>query len=113
MIWPPSIRSRFTELFVEAPDKTQTDLIAVAEVYLGGHCQSDLRIAADIAQLYLDIKKPDRVQCLDGWLRSETSFQSADFVKNASVHHRYLCNVWPTTCSIRGLFDELLDYVER
>ena len=52
----PSIRSRFTEIFVEAPDKTLVDLVAVVNAYLGNHSHSDVRVVPDIATLYLEVK---------------------------------------------------------
>ena len=55
---PASLRSRFTELFVEAPDNDLENLVSVVKVYLGQtHNNADVRVANDIAQLYLDIKQ--------------------------------------------------------
>ena len=54
---PPSIRSRFTEIFVDAPDKSLADLIAVVRAYLRELGHSDMRAANDAATLYLDIKR--------------------------------------------------------
>ena len=53
---PLSIRSRFTEIFVDAPDSLLLDVVAVVEAYLGDIIQSHVRIATDVAKLYLDIK---------------------------------------------------------
>lgn len=55
---PASLRSRFTELYVEAPDKDLDNLMSVIKVYLGQtYNNADVRVANDIAQLYLDIKQ--------------------------------------------------------
>ena len=55
---PASLRSRFTELFVEAPDTDLENLMSVVKVYLGQtHNNADVRVANDIAQLYIDIKQ--------------------------------------------------------
>ena len=55
---PASLRSRFTEFFVEAPDNDLENLVSVIKVYLGQtHNNADVRAANDIAQLYLDIKQ--------------------------------------------------------
>ena len=54
---PISLRSRFTELFVEAPDKDLDNLIPLVKAYLGTHNHVDLRAATDIAELYLEIRK--------------------------------------------------------
>jgi len=54
---PLSLRSRFTELFVEAPDKDLENLVPVVKAYLGNHSHVDMRAATDVANLYLEIKK--------------------------------------------------------
>lgn len=54
---PISLRSRFTEIFVEAPDKDLDNLIPVVKAYLGTHNHVDSRAAHDVAQLYLEIRK--------------------------------------------------------
>ena len=53
---PPNIRSRFTEIFVEAPDKDLSNLVPIVKAYLGSHTHVYVRLATEIAQLYLDIK---------------------------------------------------------
>lgn len=64
---PTSLRSRFTELFVEAPDKDLDNLIPVVKAYLGTHNHVDLRAATDVAQLYLEIRKlADENRLVDG-----------------------------------------------
>lgn len=54
---PMSLRSKFTEIFVEAPDKDLDNLVPVVKAYLGNHNHVDLRAATDVAQLYLQIRK--------------------------------------------------------
>lgn len=54
---PPSLRSRFTELFIEAADKDFENLNAVVKTYLGDYILTDVRASADIARLYLKIKE--------------------------------------------------------
>ena len=64
---PASLRSRFTELFVEAPDKDLENLIPVVKAYLGTHVHTDLHAATDVAGLYLEIKKlADENKLVDG-----------------------------------------------
>ena len=64
---PISLRSRFTELFVDAPDKDLDNLVSVVKAYLGNHNHVDSRAATDVAQLYLDIKKlADENRLVDG-----------------------------------------------
>ena len=53
---PPAIRSRFTELYIDSPDKDIESLIQIAESYLGSLLYSDKRGGQDVASLFLDIK---------------------------------------------------------
>ena len=54
---PTSLRSKFSEIFVEAPDKDLDNLVPVVKAYLGdNHNHSDVRAATDVAQLYMEIK---------------------------------------------------------
>ena len=64
---PMSLRSRFTEIFVEAPDKDFDNLIPVVKAYLGTHSHVDLRAATDVAELYLAIRNlADENRLVDG-----------------------------------------------
>lgn len=54
---PISLRSRFTEIVIEAPDKTRSQLISLVKVLLGNHSHLDSRAAADVSELYLEIQK--------------------------------------------------------
>ncbi|EED15512.1 midasin, putative [Talaromyces stipitatus ATCC 10500] len=53
----PGLRSRFTEIYVHSPDVDFDDLLGLIQTYLGNLSQSDLRLASDIASLYLATKK--------------------------------------------------------
>ena len=64
---PISLRSRFTELYVEAPDKDLDNLTPLVKAYLGTHNHVDLRVALDVAELYLKIRKiADDNRLVDG-----------------------------------------------
>ncbi|KAL6716928.1 AAA ATPase midasin [Lecanora helva] len=54
---PPSLRCRFTEIFVDGVDHDLDNLVAVVKVYLGNHQHLDVRAATDAARLYVDIQK--------------------------------------------------------
>jgi midasin len=54
---PSSIRSRFTEIYLDHPDRNYDDLVLIVKAYLGNHNNLDLRAAADISHLYLEIHK--------------------------------------------------------
>lgn len=53
---PISLRSRFTEHYVGSPDKDLESLKQIIGAYLGAYLHSDIRVAQDVAQLYLEIK---------------------------------------------------------
>ena len=53
---PVGLRSRFTEIYVDSPDRKFENLILVINEYLGNHAYIDRRAAADIADLYLEVK---------------------------------------------------------
>ncbi|KAK2734583.1 hypothetical protein FQN57_001630 [Myotisia sp. PD_48] len=53
----PSLRSRFTELYVRSPDNDLDDLLSLIMIYLGPLVNRDPRAASDLATLYLETKK--------------------------------------------------------
>jgi len=64
---PMGLRSRFTEIYVESPDRDKNDLLAVIKAYLKGTSSSDDRAADNVARLYLDTKKrADEKRLVDG-----------------------------------------------
>ena len=64
---PISLRSKFTELFIEAPDKDLENLTPLVKAYLGTHNHVDLRATTDVAELYLEIRKiADDNRLVDG-----------------------------------------------
>ena len=54
---PASIRSRFTELYVNSLDREFASLVMVVKEYLGDYSNIDLRAPADVANLYLEVKR--------------------------------------------------------
>lgn len=54
---PNSLRSRFTEIYLDHPDQDYENISLIVKAYLGNHNNLDLRIAADITHLYLEIQK--------------------------------------------------------
>ena len=53
---PISIRSRFTEIYLDPPDRDLEDLVLVVKTYLGDQTHQDVQVATDVARLYLEIK---------------------------------------------------------
>ncbi|KAK5278002.1 AAA ATPase midasin, partial [Cryomyces antarcticus] len=53
---PMGIRSRFTELYVESPDRDMKSLQTIVETYLAGYNLNDTRVASDVTRLYFEIQ---------------------------------------------------------
>ncbi|POS87850.1 hypothetical protein EPUL_000412 [Erysiphe pulchra] len=54
---PPSLRSRFTEIYVDNPDRSIDDLVDIIKVYMRGIINDDEIAKYDIAKLYMKIIK--------------------------------------------------------
>ncbi|KUJ07208.1 midasin [Mollisia scopiformis] len=64
---PMGLRSRFTEIYVESPDRNLDDLLGVIKAYLKGNNSNDERAANDVARLYLNTKRlADEKRLVDG-----------------------------------------------
>lgn len=64
---PMGLRSRFTEIYVESPDRNLDDLLAVIKEYLKTTSNNDERAAHDVARLYLNTKRlADEKRLVDG-----------------------------------------------
>ncbi|KAI0199535.1 hypothetical protein F4808DRAFT_461631 [Astrocystis sublimbata] len=64
---PLGLRSRFTELYVDSPDKDLKDLLSIIKAYLSGKSAKDDQAADDIGRLYLDTKRrADEKRLVDG-----------------------------------------------
>lgn len=61
---PLGLRSRFTELYVSSPDRDKKDLLTIIKTYLKGNNSSIDRLADDVADLYLEIKKRAELKVL-------------------------------------------------
>ncbi|KAF4625784.1 hypothetical protein G7Y89_g12380 [Cudoniella acicularis] len=64
---PMGLRSRFTEIYVESPDRDLDDLLCVIKAYLKGTSSNDEKAAHDVARLYLNTKRlADEKRLVDG-----------------------------------------------
>ena len=54
---PMGLRSRFTEIYVESPDRNLDDLLGVIKAYLKGTNSKDETAARDVAALYMNTKR--------------------------------------------------------
>lgn len=52
---PPGIRSRFTELYVESPDKDLKSLQSIVRAYLRQESTADAAVSVDVSKLYMEI----------------------------------------------------------
>ncbi|EPX73650.1 midasin [Schizosaccharomyces octosporus yFS286] len=52
-----SLRSRFTEIYVESPDRNLSDLLSIISKYIGTLCIGDDHVIRDIAELYQIAKR--------------------------------------------------------
>lgn len=98
---PANIRSRFTEIFVEAPDSDLTNLVPIVKAYLGSYAHVDQSLPKDIAQLYLKIKKlADEGELADG-TGQRTHFSLRTLARTLS----YANDVAPVYGLRRALFE--------
>ncbi|RDW65425.1 midasin [Coleophoma crateriformis] len=64
---PMGLRSRFTEIYVDSPDRNLDDLLGVIKAYLKGTSSNDERAAHDVARLYMNTKRyADDKRLVDG-----------------------------------------------
>ncbi|KAI9815509.1 MAG: hypothetical protein M1827_002643 [Pycnora praestabilis] len=64
---PVGLRSRFTEIYVDSPDRDLGNLMSIAKAYLGSHTNADERAANDVSTLYLEAKRlADENMLVDG-----------------------------------------------
>ncbi|KAK3357586.1 hypothetical protein B0T25DRAFT_604507 [Lasiosphaeria hispida] len=61
---PQGLRSRFTELYVSSPDRDKKDLLTIIKTYLKGNNSNIDRLADDVADLYLEIKRRAEMKML-------------------------------------------------
>ncbi|KAK4202656.1 putative midasin [Triangularia verruculosa] len=54
---PLGLRSRFTEIYVQSPDRDKKDLLTIIKTYLKGNNSTIDRLADEVADLYLEIKR--------------------------------------------------------
>lgn len=54
---PLSLRTQFTEYYIESSDRDFESLVGIIKIYIGCHLHGDLSAAHNVAELYFDIKK--------------------------------------------------------
>lgn len=64
---PISVRSCFSEIYVDSLDRGFDNLLFVVRAYLESHISLDVRVATDVTSLYLEIKRlAEQNQLVDG-----------------------------------------------
>ena len=64
---PRGLRTAFTEIYVDSPDRDLGTLMSVVDVYLERFTHSDKRATGDVARLYLDVRQlADEDRLVDG-----------------------------------------------
>ncbi|MCJ1283644.1 hypothetical protein MMC26_002975 [Xylographa opegraphella] len=54
---PTALRGRFTEYYVDSPENDLESLKQIINTYLGNYVHSDIEVAQDVAQLYLETRR--------------------------------------------------------
>ncbi|MCJ1389381.1 hypothetical protein MMC18_002238 [Xylographa bjoerkii] len=54
---PMALRGRFTEYYVDSPEKDFESLKQIINTYLGSYVHSDIQVVRDVAQLYLEVRR--------------------------------------------------------
>ncbi|MCJ1436355.1 hypothetical protein MMC27_005734 [Xylographa pallens] len=57
---PTALRGRFTEYYVDSPEKDFESLKQIVNTYLGNYVHSDIHVAQDVAQLYLEVRRLEK-----------------------------------------------------
>ena len=98
---PMSLRSRFTEFFVDSPDKALDSLIPVVMAYLGAYSNVDVRAAPDIAQLHLAVRQlAEENRLIDG-AGQKPHFSLRTLTRTLT----YVTDIAPTYGLRRALFE--------
>ena len=57
---PTALRSRFTEYYIDSPEKDFESLTQIINTYLGSFVHNDVQVARDVAHLYLEIRRLEK-----------------------------------------------------
>ncbi|KAL8788560.1 MAG: hypothetical protein Q9213_001633 [Squamulea squamosa] len=98
---PLSLRTRFTELFIDPPDKDLENLIPLVQAYLGSNSQSDIRVSNDVAYLYLEIQSLARDNRLVDGADQKPHFSLRTLTRTLI----YVLDIAPTYGLRRALFE--------
>lgn len=98
---PRSLRSRFTEFFVDPPDKALNSLIPVVSAYLSGYSNVDVRAGPDIARLHLAVRQLAEENRLVDGAGQKPHFSLRTLTRTLT----YVTDIAPTYGLRRALFE--------
>ncbi|EME84614.1 uncharacterized protein MYCFIDRAFT_113897, partial [Pseudocercospora fijiensis CIRAD86] len=92
---PPGVRSRFTELYVESPDKDLNSLQSIVRAYLRQEASADAAIALDVSKLYQAILAlADENKLVDGaGQKPHFSLRTLTRTLSYAKHIQQMCNL--------------------
>ncbi|KAL8853100.1 MAG: hypothetical protein Q9221_001982 [Calogaya cf. arnoldii] len=98
---PLSLRSKFTEMFIDVPDKDLDNLIPVVQAYLSSNSHADTRVSSDVAHLYLEIQNLARDNRLVDGADQKPHFSLRTLTRTLI----YVLDIAPTYGLRRALFE--------
>ncbi|KXS94887.1 hypothetical protein AC578_1673 [Pseudocercospora eumusae] len=92
---PPGVRSRFTELYVESPDKDLKSLQSIVRAYLRQEASADAAVALDVSKLYQAILAlADENKLVDGaGQKPHFSLRTLTRTLSYAKHIQQMCNL--------------------
>lgn len=98
---PPSLRARFTEVYVPEPDNDRDALLSIVKQYLGEACAGDPSLILDVAEFYVSIKSLAKAKAIvDG-----TNVPPHFSMRTLSRALTFALDVAPTFGIRRGLWE--------
>ncbi|KAI4269451.1 MAG: hypothetical protein L6R38_007465, partial [Xanthoria sp. 2 TBL-2021] len=98
---PLSLRSRFTEMYIDVPDKDLDNLIPLVQAYLASNSHADTQISSDVAHLYLEIQSLARGNRLVDGADQKPHFSLRTLTRTLI----YVLDIAPTYGLRRALFE--------
>ncbi|KAF1344926.1 hypothetical protein BDV97DRAFT_362818 [Delphinella strobiligena] len=98
---PLGIRSRFTELYVESPDRDFQSLLSIVQAYLGKDADMDKTVAADVCNLHQAVQKLNAQNLLVDGASQKPHFSLRTLTRALT----YANHVTPLTILRRALFE--------
>ena len=98
---PISLRSRFTEYYIDSPDNDFESLVAIVNAYLRNYSHNDVQAAHDVANLYLTIRSIDESNRIVDGAGQKPHFSLRTLTRTLT----YVTDIAPTYGLRRALFE--------